>query len=310
MGRLLIILHHIIPQTVSVLLLTQIRGLVVVGDLRNLETSSSESLEHIVVIKPLLHSTCDRSLLKGLGESGLLGTSAAKTNTIDDGEGVNHRLDTLETSGGKDLHLSLQTLANLLSLHEEVVLSLAVLVLDVSESKLLVVTTGKLQEVNLGLLELGGKGSGVLSLDTTGCVLDGVGLDTDDELGADTALDLGDDLEDESHAVLTAASVIVGALVGARRKELSQKVTVGSVKLNTVEASLFQEFGSMGKAVDNSSDVFLDLGNQEVAVLLRLGGQLLVRLKARTLEAFLGGNGKVAGGFEVHAVDDNIAGQD
>ncbi|KAI6773867.1 hypothetical protein HG531_000716 [Fusarium graminearum] len=258
---------QVIPHAVSVLLTAQIHGLLIIGNLGNVHTGSSKSLDNIIVIEALLNSSCNGNLLEELGETRLLSTSTSKTNTVDDVEGVNHGLNGLETSSGENLHVSCQALDNLLSLTKEVVLSLAVLLLDVSKSKLLVVSTRELKEVNLGLLKLNGESLGILDVDATGGILDSVSLDTDDELGADTTLDLSNDLEDKAHAVLAATTVLISAVVCARRQELGKKITVSAVKLNAVETGLLEELGGMGEAVDNSGDILLGSGSRNTVCL-------------------------------------------
>ena len=57
-----------------------------------------------------------------------------------------------------------------------------------------------------------------------------------------------DDFEGEAHAVLAAAAVLVGALVGERREELVDQVAVGAVDFDDVEAGLRRRGGGIGEA--------------------------------------------------------------
>ena len=77
------------------------------------------------------------------------------------------------------------------------------------------------------------------------------------EVGWPGSADGVDDLQEEAGAVLEAAAVSIGALIGERREELMQQIAVGSVDLNEVEAGGKGAFCRLREGRDDGVDTGL-----------------------------------------------------
>jgi len=65
------------------------------------------------------------------------------------------------------------------------------------------------------------------------------------------------DLQGETGAIMKAASVGIGALVGERREELMEQITVGGVNFDGVESSLAGSVRGLDKCFDDGCDAGL-----------------------------------------------------
>lgn len=85
------------------------------------------------------------------------------------------------------------------------------------------------------------------------------GGDADEEgqVGRPDCADCVHDLEEEPGAVVEAAAVGVGALIGERRKEFVQKIAMGGVDLDEIEPCGDGAVGSLGKSADRGLDASL-----------------------------------------------------
>ena len=165
------------------------------------------------------------------------------------------------------------------------------------------VVAGQLNGVGAQGLELTAEVEDVLGVG--GLVLAaavGVDLDEDGVVLADRLADGGETFAGEAEAVLGAAAVCIGALVGVGVQELAEQVAVGAVELDAVEAEFLGGLGSV-------HEVGLDLGHV-------LGGDLGGLHVVGGLQAAGGGQELAAGhvlfGHEdvhagVHELEDQAA---
>lgn len=254
--HLLCPLAHILHEVLLVLLVAHVNRLLVLGNLANLGTSNNVGDTEVVVVRTLLDGTLNLASEDVLAEARLLAQRTSKTDTINRLQRVGHGANSLETTSNVDLGLCQGRSDQVRELHEEALTLLGALAL-VAESEVLVGTTAQLDKVELVVLKHLAQLLGLLRVEALVLELDTVQLDTEDEVGRCTLADFVGDFDDQAGAVLEAAAVLVGTLVGGGGEELGEEVTVSTVEFSTVPAALLKVLAGVGKALNDTDDVLL-----------------------------------------------------
>ena len=118
----------------------------------------------------------------------------------------------------------------------------------VLKPELLISTTAELYKVNAELFQVGAHISALFGLESFMLKLDGVDLDTNRKLRILHPLfDRLDNLIHNTGTVLQSAAVFICALVCGRRKELREKVSVGTVQLYAIKTCSVRKFSCVSE---------------------------------------------------------------
>lgn len=186
---------HILLESLEVLLLAKVNGLLVLAHLANLGAGCDVSDAEVVVIHHHLDGASDTAGEDIFAQTRFLAEGTRKADAVNSLEGVGHGAGGLEAAGHVDLSLAEDRADGVRELEEERFASLGGLAL-VAEPKSLVSAAGELDEVELVGFEDGSELLGFFGLEALFLELDGVHLDAEDEAGAGAAADFLGDFDD------------------------------------------------------------------------------------------------------------------
>lgn len=252
-------LVQVFGELLDGLFVTRIDGLLILAHLAYLRAGQKVGDDKVVLIDDGMNGPAHFAIQHELWKVKVLGHRTGKSNAVNRGKSVVHGAHGAETTSDVGLGL-LQWLDDCLGKVEEETLTLASRFALVSEAQALIRASGKFHKVEARVLESLAERASLLGRETSGLKFDRVDLDAEDKGWRNTRAHRSRNLENQPHALLQRATVLIGAKIGRGRQELCKKVTVSTVQLDPIEAGLFEILGSMSEAFNDIANILVICG--------------------------------------------------